>query len=252
MPLTDTMPSPRTSPIQSPAVMAPDVAVGVADRLGDLAGGDRLGRLGHLGEVARRRRPRGRTRRARRAPRASSVVGTTIDRLGRQRVDLLGDGDDVLVVGQHDDLVGVDALDRGEQFGRRRVERLPAGDDALHAELPEQLGEPVAAGHGDDRAGDGGQAEAGSVMARALRLIAASRTACSSATSSNRSVTRICFGRPSRASATSIAAPMSLVWTWQFHSPSPPTTTIESPISPQASLKSWMRSSTRSRKYITS
>ena len=37
-------------------------------------------------------------------------------------------------------------------------------------------------------------------------------------------------GRPSRSSATSIAAPTSLVWTWQFHSPSPPTTTIESPI----------------------
>ena len=31
---------------------------------------------------------------------------------------------------------------------------------------------------------------------------------------------------------------MSLVWTWQFQSPSPPTTTIESPISPQPCLKS--------------
>ena len=50
-PLTATMPSPRTSPIQSPAVIGPTVAVGVAHRLGDLAGRDRLGRLGHLCEV---------------------------------------------------------------------------------------------------------------------------------------------------------------------------------------------------------
>ena len=33
----------------------------------------------------------------------------------------------------------------------------------------------------------------------------------------------------------STAAPMSFVWTWQFQMPSPPTTTIESPIAPHAS-----------------
>ena len=33
----------------------------------------------------------------------------------------------------------------------------------------------------------------------------------------------------------STAAPMSLVWTWQFQMPSPPTTTIESPIAAHAS-----------------
>ncbi len=40
-----------------------------------------------------------------------------------------------------------------------------------------------------------------------------------------------------------MAAPISLVCTWQFHSPSPPTTTIESPIAPQCSLNSRIRSS---------
>ena len=44
-------------------------------------------------------------------------------------------------------------------------------------------------------------------------------------------------GRPSRSSADSIAAPMSFVWTWQFQMPSPPTTTIESPMSPQPLLE---------------
>ena len=34
-----------------------------------------------------------------------------------------------------------------------------------------------------------------------------------------------------------MAAPMSLVCTWQFHRPSPPTTTIESPISPHDFLE---------------
>ena len=43
-------------------------------------------------------------------------------------------------------------------------------------------------------------------------------------------------GRPA-SSAASIAAPMSSVWMWQFHSPSPPTTTIESPMPAQTSLK---------------
>ncbi len=33
-----------------------------------------------------------------------------------------------------------------------------------------------------------------------------------------------------------MAAPMSSVWMWQFHSPSPPTTTMESPSPAQTSL----------------
>ena len=42
-----------------------------------------------------------------------------------------------------------------------------------------------------------------------------------------------------------MAAPMSFVWTWQFQVPSPPTTTIESPISPHRALRSPIRASSR-------
>ena len=47
-------------------------------------------------------------------------------------------------------------------------------------------------------------------------------------------------------------APTSLVWMWQFHSPSPPTTTMESPIPAQTSLKAGMVSSGASSMYMTS
>ena len=78
-----------------------------------------------------------------------------------------------------------------------------------------------------------------------------SLTQACSATSSNRSVTRIVWGRPTAIPA-SMAAPMSSVWTWQFHTPSPPTTTIESPSASQAVRKSGTLSSGASRKYMTS
>ncbi len=58
---------------------------------------------------------------------------------------------------------------------------------------------------------------------------AASRTQRSSSTCSSRSVTRMLRGRP-QSIAASTAAPMSSVWMWQFQMPSPPTTTIESPM----------------------
>ena len=53
---------------------------------------------------------------------------------------------------------GVHLLDGVEQFGGRRVHRLATGDHALHTELGEQLDEPVAAAHRDDRRRDGRQA----------------------------------------------------------------------------------------------
>ena len=56
------------------------------------------------------------------------------------------------------------------------------------------------------------------------------------ATCSIRSVTRIWRGRPASMAA-STAAPMSSVWMWQFQMPSPPTTTIESPMPAHTSLK---------------
>ena len=80
---------------------------------------------------------------------------------------------------------------------------------------------------------------------------AASRTQRSSSTCSARSVTRIDRGRPV-SSAASTAAPMSSVWMWQFHRPSPPTTTIESPTPAHTSLKAGMAPSGASRRYMTS
>ena len=59
------------------------------------------------------------------------------------------------------------------------------------------------------------------------------------------------WGRPVSTPA-SMAAPMSLVWMWQFHSPSPPTTTMESPMPAQTSLNASMESSGACRKYMTS
>ena len=49
-----------------------------------------------------------------------------------------------------------------------------------------------------------------------------------------------------------MAAPMSSVWMWQFHSPSPPTTTMESPRPAHTSLKDGMVSSGASSRYMTS
>ena len=46
--------------------------------------------------------------------------------------------------------------------------------------------------------------------------------------------------------------PMSSVWMWQFHSPSPPTTTMESPMPAHTSLKPAMESSGAPRRYMTS
>ena len=129
------------------------------------------------------------------------------------------------------------ALDRLEQFGRRRVHRLAAGDDALHAELGEQLGAgrrpsrprpPRSSPRGSDvgdrrivrRRGELGL-PLGVLLVDLLEQVGDPDA----------------FGRPPTSSATSIAAPMSLVWTWQFQRPSPPTTTIESPIAPHPALK---------------
>ena len=139
-----------------------------------------------------------------------------------------------LLFGRITTCVGVHVLDRVEQFGGRRVERLASGDDALHAELSEQLDEPVAAAHRDDRRRD----------RRQTRRVTAAVDLDRGAGERGLPV-GVLFGnlleqvgdadllRPTvTSSATSIAAPMSFVWTWQFQSPSPPTTTIESPISP--------------------
>ncbi len=81
--------------------------------------------------------------------------------------------------------------------------------------------------------------------------VSASRTQRSSSTCSSRSVTRMLRGRPPSMAA-SIAAPMSSVWMWQFQMPSPPTTTIESPMPAHTSLNAGMVVVGASRKYMTS
>ena len=68
---------------------------------------------------------------------------------------------------------------------------------------------------------------------------APSRTQRSSSICSARLVTRMSRGRPASRAA-SMAPPTSLVWMWQFHRPSPPTTTMESPRPAHTSLKAPM------------
>ena len=64
-------------------------------------------------------------------------------------------------------------------------------------------------------------------------------------------MTRIWRGRPISMAA-SMAGPMSSVWMWQLKMPSPPTTTIESPMPAHTSRKAGMASSGASSRYITS
>ena len=78
-----------------------------------------------------------------------------------------------------------------------------------------------------------------------------SRTQRSSSTCSSRSVTRMRCGRPASTPA-SMAAPTSSVWMWQFHRPSPPTTTMESPMPAHTSLNASMDSSGAESRYMTS
>ena len=156
-------------------------------------------------------------------------------RLGGELVDLLGHRDDVLVVRQDHDLVGRHRLDRFEQLRGRRVHRLPAGHDRLHAERVVDAAHAFAGG-------DGHHGGTGSWMCGGSSVASPSRTQRSSSTCSMRSVTRILRGRP-QSSGASMAAPMSSVWMWQFHSPSPPTTTIESPMPDHTSLNAGMAAS---------
>ena len=130
----------------------PGVAAGLPDGLGDLARHDRGRGLAHglgvavgggLGVVGQQ---------------GGEALGGTPgghhpDRLVGLGVDLAGHGDDVLVVGEDDDLVGRHRLDDLEQLRRRRVHGLAAEDDALHAEAVEDAADAVTGADGDDRGG---------------------------------------------------------------------------------------------------
>src|SRR5690606_2560048 len=67
----------------------------------------------------------------------------------------------------------------------------------------------------------------------------------------DRQATRIRWGRPASMPA-SMAAPASSTWTCTFHSPSPPTTTSESPRPSSLPRSSWTASSGASSRYMTS
>ena len=81
-------------------------------------------------------------------PSAALRVGTTATVRSRHRRDLARGEDHVRVVGQEQDLAGVDALDRLEQLTGARVRALAALHDRRDAEVVEDRREALA---GDDR-----------------------------------------------------------------------------------------------------
>ena len=134
----------------------PEVGRRVAHGAGHLAGADTRRRFGERGDVGDEvgvgvvADERGeRLDDARRRHDLDAAIG--------ERVDLLRDGNDVLVVGQHDDALRRRRLDRLEDLRRRRVHRLAAGDDDLHAEAREQPADAVAHRDRDDRGLDRGE-----------------------------------------------------------------------------------------------
>ena len=181
-------------------------------------------------------------------PSAMPRVATGAHRAVGVGVDLLGHGDDVLVVGQDHDLLGRHRLDRGQQVGGRRVHRLAAGHDALHAEAVEDALDAVAGGDRHDRGRDG----LGDVRRHLDDVVGAGLADPALLLDLLHQVGDPDLpGRP-QSTAASMAAPMSSVWMWQFQMPSPPTTTIESPMPAHTSLKAGTASSCASRKYMTS
>ena len=79
------------------------------------------------------------------------VVAIDLDPPLGERVDLLRDRHDVLVVGQHDHALRRGRLDRLEDLRGRRVHRLATGDDDLHTETRQQPTDTVAHTDRDDR-----------------------------------------------------------------------------------------------------
>ncbi|CAB4608633.1 unannotated protein [freshwater metagenome] len=131
-----------------PVVLADGAAVTgrIAHRTGDLAGDDLRRSARHCIEIGLGGGS-GVVREKRGEPLGDASGGNDADRLGRHRIDLLGDGDDVLVVRQEDDLRCRSGFHRLEELCRRRVHRLTPGDDDLDSEGVEDP--PHAVTHGD-------------------------------------------------------------------------------------------------------
>ena len=81
-------------------------------------------------------------------------VGMTRTGLRGPDGGLLGDGDDVLVVGQDHHLLAGCGVDGRQQVGGRGVHRLSAADHVVDAERPEDAPDALAGADGDDGAAD--------------------------------------------------------------------------------------------------
>ena len=112
---------------------------------------------------------------------SKATIAARPDRDGRRRHDgdvpraharrLLGGEHDVAVVGQHDDLVGAQRVDRLEELRRARVHGLPAVHDGLAAELAEQRLVALAGDDGDDHGALGDPAACLQTLVAGLRLL---------------------------------------------------------------------------------
>ena len=200
-------------------------------------------RVGHRRPRSRRRRRRGRTRARAAKPSAIPRVGTTRTDFDGELVDLLGHGDDVLVVRQDHDLVGVDVASTASSSCAVDgfIDWPPATTACTPSEWKmRRMPSPVAtATTAVVTAGPRGRRRLG--LAHPPLLLDLLEEV---GDADLRAATGV--------DAASIAAPMSSVWMWQFQMPSPPTTTIESPMPAHTSLKAGIVSSVASRKYMTS
>ena len=217
------MPS-RVMAIQSPVAIGAALGDAVAHRLGDLAGPHAAGRLCH--------------RRAVRVERRVGVVGhQRAERLdhrrgGHHRHRDVGEPGHLLAPPARCSCCSA-ARSRRRRRTRSTASRIcavdgfidcPPADDLLHAEAAQEGAQPVADRDRDHRGGD--------VLDRRAAAGVWSRTHASSSRSADL-LEQVGDADVARAGPTampaSMAAPMSSVCTWQFHRPSPPTTTIESP-----------------------
>ena len=135
----------------------------VADRLGHHQRLDRAGRLRHRAGIGR-----GVEARVQRQQRGEALGGVACRDDGHRplghRCDLASGQDDVRVVGQDDDLAGIDGADRLEQLAGARVGGLAALDDRRDPEVAEDRRQAVTRDDRDDaqrRRRDGNGARVG-------------------------------------------------------------------------------------------
>ena len=211
------MPS-RDRPSQSPVRTGPASVVGVADGPGHLAG-DHPRAEASMAAALPRRRPRGRRPAGRRSPRRWSRWAPPGPGLALSSSTCSATGRMFSLLGSTTTSSEPSASTASRSLGGRRVHRLAAGDQVVHAEGAEDAADALAGGHGH-HAGDRGRAErgqrrpggrvAGALADPALLLDLLGQVGDPDVPG------------PAGVEAASMAGPMSSVWMWQFHSPSPP------------------------------